>query len=208
MVSSDARPSLGARLRERAATLRHYHEVAEVGEIVRRYFALNAFDGVLTAVGVLVGAYVAGVDDARTVVILMLTTAVGMAVSGFYGSYLVEKAERRRAQRELEESTLTSLKGTTIASASTYAAIVIALVDGGSPSVATLIAATPFLFVGALGMTGAYFAALAVAFAEIFLLGVFLGRVSRERMWLSGVRLLGAGVIALVVSLLLGGGVG
>lgn len=207
-MSFNARPSLGTRLRERAATLRHYHEIAEVGEIVRRYFALNAFDGVLTAVGVLVGAYVAGVDDARTVVILMLTTAVGMAVSGFYGSYLVEKAERRRAQRELEESTLTSLKGTTIASASTYAAIVIALVDGGSPSVATLIAALPFLFVGALGMTAAYFAALAVAFVEIFLLGVFLGAISRERVWLSGLRLLGAGVIALVASLLLGGGIG
>jgi hypothetical protein len=33
------------------ATLRHYHQIAEVGQIARRYFAMNAFDGVLTAVG-------------------------------------------------------------------------------------------------------------------------------------------------------------
>jgi predicted membrane protein (TIGR00267 family) len=206
-VSTAAKPRLGARLRDSIATLRHYHEIAGVGEIVRRYFALNAFDGVLTAVGVLVGGYVAGVDEPRTIVILMLTTAVGMAVSGFYGSYLVEKAERRRALRELEGSTLTSLEDTSISSASTYAAVVIALVDGGSPSVATLIAATPFLFAGVLGVQAAYFVALGVAFVEIFLLGAFLGAVSRERLWVSGLRLLGAGVIALVVSLLLGGGV-
>ncbi len=49
-----------------------------------------------------------------------------MGVSGFYGSYLVERAERDRDMRELEESTLTSLQGTTIASASRYATVVIA----------------------------------------------------------------------------------
>ncbi len=206
-MSSSARPTARARLRELIATLKDYHEIADVGEIVRRYFALNAFDGVLTAVGVLVGGYLAGVIVPRTIVILMLTTAVGMAVSGFYGSYLVEKAERSRALRELEEYTLTSLEGTSIASASTYAAIVIALVDGGSPSAAILIAATPFLFAGMVGIKAAYYIAFGVAFTELFLLGVFLGAVSRERFWVSGLRLIVAGVVALVISVLLGGGV-
>ena len=92
------------------ATLRHYHEIAEVGEIARRYFAMNAFDGVLTAIGVLVGGYLGGVDSPRAIFTVVLTTAVGMGVSGFYGSYLVERAERGRAMRELEESTLSSLQ--------------------------------------------------------------------------------------------------
>jgi predicted membrane protein (TIGR00267 family) len=205
-VNARHKPGLGARLRERLATLRHYHQVAEVGEIARRYFAMNAFDGVLTTVGVLAGAYVGGVDSARAVITVVVTTAVGMGVSGFYGSYLVERAERDRDLRELEESTLTSLQDTTIASASRYASVVIALVDGASPFAAALIAVVPFLFVDALGMDGAFYAAMSVALVELFGLGAFLGRVSRDRLWLSGLKLMIAGLVALVLGLLLGGG--
>jgi VIT1/CCC1 family predicted Fe2+/Mn2+ transporter len=57
-------------------------------------------------------------------------------------------------------------------------------------------------------MHGAYFAAAGVGLVELFLLGVFLGAISRERLWLYGLRLTFAGVIALVISFLLGGGVG
>jgi predicted membrane protein (TIGR00267 family) len=207
-VSLPAKPSVGARLRERAATLRHYHEIAEVGEIARRYFAMNAFDGVLTAIGVLVGGYLGGVDSPRAIFVVVLSTAVGMGVSGFYGSYLVERAERGRAMRELEESTLSSLEDTSIASASRYATVVIALVDGASPFGAALIVMIPFLFTSAITMHGAYYAAVGVGLVELFLLGAFLGAISRERFWLSGLRLVAAGVVALGISLLLGGGVG
>ena len=207
-MSFPAQPGIGARLRARAATLRHYHEIAEVGEIARRYFAMNAFDGVLTAIGVLVGGYLGGVDSPRSIFVVVLTTAVGMGVSGFYGSYLVERAERGRAMRELEESTLSSLQDTTIAAASRYAIVVIALVDGASPFAAALIVMIPFLFTGVISMHTAYFAAVAVGLVELFFLGVFLGAISRERLWLSGLRLAAAGVIALAISLALGGGIG
>jgi len=207
-VSLPAKPSIGTRLRAQAATLRHYHEIAEVGEIARRYFAMNAFDGVLTAIGVLVGGYLGGVDSPRAIFVVVLSTAVGMGVSGFYGSYLVERAERGRAMRELEESTLSSLEDTTIASASRYATIVIAAVDGASPFLAALIVMIPFLFTGVISMHAAYFAAVGVGLIELFFLGVYLGAISRERLWLSGLRLAAAGVVALVISLLLGGGIG
>jgi len=204
---SASRPSLAGRLRETLATFRHYHEVAEVGEIARRYFAMNAFDGVLTAIGVLAGAWLGGVEDVRTVVVVVLTTAVGMAVSGFYGSYLVERAERERSLHDLESSTLSDLGDSTIAAASRYAAVVIALVDGSSPAAAALVTLVPFLFAGALGSDAAYLLAFAVGLAELFGLGAFLGAVSRQRLWPSGLKLVAAGAAALVISLLLGGGV-
>ncbi len=207
-MSLPGSPSIGMRVRRQLATLRHYHEIAEVGEIARRYFALNAFDGVLTAVGVLVGAYLGGVHNARGILVLVLTTSIGMAVSGFYGSYLVERAERGRAMRELEESTLSSLEGTTIASASRYAAVVIAFIDGASPFAAALIVLIPFAFTSLISIHTAYFAAIGVGFVELFCLGLFLGSVSRERLWYSGLKLVVAGVIAVVISLVLGGGIG
>jgi predicted membrane protein (TIGR00267 family) len=198
--------TLGARLRRRLATMRHYHEIAEVGEIARRYFAMNAFDGVLTTIGVLVGGYFGDIDSARAIFVVVLTTAVGMGVSGFYGSYLVERAERDRAMRELEESTLTSLENTEIAAASRYATIVIAIIDGASPFGAALIAMIPFAFAGMIGIHTAYYLAVVVGLVELFFLGAFLGAISRERLWFSGLRLVVAGLIALGISLLLGGG--
>jgi predicted membrane protein (TIGR00267 family) len=207
-MSLPGSPSIGTRVRRQIDTLRHYHEIAEVGEIARRYFAMNAFDGVLTTIGVLVGGYFGGIDGARAIFIVVLTTAVGMGVSGFYGSYLVERAERDRAMRELEESTLSSLEDTAIASASRYATIVIALIDGASPFGAALIAMIPFAFVGVISMHAAYYLAVAVGLAELFCLGLFLGSISRDRLWYSGIKLVLAGVIALVISLLLGGGLG
>lgn len=207
-MSLPGSPSIGARVRRQLATLRHYHEIAEVGEIARRYFALNAFDGVLTAIGVLVGGYFGHVNSPRVIFVLVLTTAVGMAVSGFYGSYLVERAERDRELRELEESTLSSLDNTTIAAASRYAAVVIAFIDGASPFAAALIVLIPFAFTGVLSMHTAYYVAVAVALAELFVLGAFLGAISRERLWIAGIRLVVAGLIALGISILLGGGVG
>lgn len=192
-----------ARSRQWLATLRHYHEISGVGEMVRRYFALNAFDGALTTLGILAGGYIGGVRNGRTLVLVGATTALAMAVSGFYGSYLVEKAERRRSLRELEESTLTSLKDTDIGAASRYAIVVIAAADGASPAVAAAIAFTPFVFAAWIGIEMAYLLGGLLCLLECFLLGVFLGRVSKDRLILSGLKLVFAGILLLVLSLLL-----
>ena len=205
-MSSADKPSIMARLRAAPGTVRQYHEIAGVGEIARRYFVINAFDGSLTALGVLAGSYAGGVTRAGTVISLILATAVSIGVAGFYGSYQVERAERDRALRDIEESTLTSLQDTTLYSASRYATVIVALVDGLSPLIASLLIMIPFFFVPPASMHAAFFVAGGIAFVELFLLGVFLGKVSHERLWFAGVKLVLAGVVALVVSLLLNRG--
>jgi predicted membrane protein (TIGR00267 family) len=190
-------------------TVRQYHEIAGVGEIARRYFVINAFDGSLTTLGVIAGAWAGGVDRAATVISLILATAVSIGVAGFYGSYQVERAERDRALREIEESTLSSLQDTTLYSASRYATVLVAAVDGLSPLVASLVIMVPFFFVPPLALRAAYFVAGGIALVELFALGMFLGRISRERLWWAGLKLVMAGLVALGISLLLnrGGGV-
>ena len=201
-MSPKTAPGPAAWLRSRIKTLRHYHRVAEVGKIARRYFAMNAFDGVLTTLGVLVGSYIGHVHSAHQVIAVGLGAAVAMGVSGFYGSYLIERAERDRSLRELEEVTLSSLEDSDIAAASTYATIVIALVDGVSPFVAAILVLIPF-FVGPANIHVAYVVGVVIAFVELFLLGLFLGRVSRQRLVWSGVKLAMAGVLCLALSALL-----
>ena len=188
-------------------TLREYHRIARVGEIARRYFALNAFDGVLTILGVLVGSYFGQIRSASSVITLVLTASFAIALSGFYGAYMIERAERRRSLAELEESTLTSLKDTEIGHASVYATIVVSLVDGFSPFVASMIAVSPFFLGDSISIEEAFYSAFFLAFVELFGLGVFLGIISREKIVFSGIKMVTAGLLCVLVGYLLRGAV-
>lgn len=184
-------------------TLRKYHRIAGVGEIARRYFALNAFDGVLTIMGVIMGSYFGGVHNATTVITLGFSASFALGLSGFYSAYMSERAERKRAMDELEQSTLGSLKDTDINRASNYATIAVAMVNGASPFGAALLAIIPFFVSGAIGIDNSFYAGFLVAFAELFGLGVFLGSVSREKMVVSGLKMITAGIILLTVGYML-----
>lgn len=90
-------------LLEAVSYLREYDKLANISEIARRYFAMNAFDGVLTIIGVLMGNLVAGVNSAQIVLSTGLTTSVAMGISGLWGAYLTESAERKRDLGELSK---------------------------------------------------------------------------------------------------------
>jgi predicted membrane protein (TIGR00267 family) len=193
-------------LRRLANRLQSYSEIVNIAEIARRYFAMNAFDGVLTIIGVLMGNFTAGVEDPRIVVTTGLATCVAMGISGLWGAYLTEAAERQRELLELERDTLSDLQDTTLGKASRTAVVIVALVDGISPFLAALVVLTPF-FVPQLfpSLRWTYFTAIGLALITLFSLGAFLGHISRRNIALYGLRTVIAGGISIVISLLLGG---
>jgi predicted membrane protein (TIGR00267 family) len=173
--------------------------------IARRYFVTNGFDGALTMLGLTIGFYTSP-DVAITVVInACLGAAVALTVSGFASAYISEAAEREKELKELEQALLGDLEDTAHGRAARMASVFVAAVNGLSPLVIALLIITP------LWLSQAGFAlplaplelSIVVAFGILFLLGVFLGRVS-GRFWLwSGIRtlliaLLTAGVILLI----------
>jgi predicted membrane protein (TIGR00267 family) len=130
-----------------------------------------------------------------------------MGISGLWGAYLTESAERRRDLVELGRYTLSDLSETRIGEASRFAVIVVAIVDGIAPALAAAIILIPFLLIGVLSsIRVAYIASLGVALITLFALGVFLGHISRQNWALYGLRTLVAGVISILVSFLLGAG--
>jgi predicted membrane protein (TIGR00267 family) len=185
--------------------LQRYGQLVNMGQIARRYFAMNAFDGVLTIIGVLMGNFTAGVEEARIVVTTGLATCVAMGISGLWGAYLTEAAERQRELLELESYTLTDLQDTSLGKAYRAAVIIVAVVDGLSPFLAALFALLPF-FVPQLfpSMRWTYITAIGLALLALFGLGAFLGRVSRRNVALYGLRTVIAGGISIGISLLLG----
>ncbi len=184
--------------------LREYSDIADIGEIARRYFAMNAFDGVLTIIGVLMGNYTAGVRAPLVVVSTGLSTCVAMGISGLWGAYLTESAERRRSLDILENHTLTDLSATKIGQASRAAVVIVALVDGLAPFVSALVVLLPFFFAAFLAdITLSYVLSLGLALATLFALGAFLGKVSKGNLVLSGLRMIGAGLVCILLSYLL-----
>ncbi len=175
--------------------------MAEIGEIVRRYFAMNSFDGILTMLGVLVGNYLAEVRTPSVVITTGLTTSVSIAISGLWGAYLTESAERKRSLDDLEDHTLSDLSETRIGRASRVAVIVVAAVDGFAPLLACLAVLMPFFLIPLWGdILYSYYLSLAIAMCGLFGLGVFLGRISRQNLWIAGLKMIVAGLVSLVLS--------
>jgi len=183
-----------------------YNDIAEIGEMARRYFAMNAFDGVLTIIGVLMGSMTAHVTDANVVVTTGLSTSIAMGISGLWGSYLTESAERKHDLDELGKSTLTSLKKSRIGRASRFAAVVVSIVDGVSPFLASLLVLVPFFFSRHFpNIQMVFYVSLGWALLTLFALGIFLGSISKDNLIISGIKTLIAGVASIIIGSLLNG---
>ena len=185
--------------------LQSYNQIIGIAEIARRYFAMNAFDGVLTTIGVLVGNYLAGVRDLSIPIRTGIATSIAMGISGLWGAYLTETAERRRELTELERISLIDQSETSIGRASRFAVIVVSIVDGLAPALAAIIVMIPLFFGGLIGNPLlSYAIAGGVALLSLFALGLFLGKVSKENLIGYGFKTLLAGLVAIAINLLLG----
>jgi predicted membrane protein (TIGR00267 family) len=184
--------------------LREYERIAGFWQIARRALANNAFDGVLTMVGVVMGQWIGGVESAATVILTGIATSISIGVSGLWGAYLAESAERGRELAELEKISLTDLGETKIGRASRVAVVVVSLVDGLSPLVSSLIVLTPFFVTSLIGgIAVSYVIAMALALVSLFGLGMFLGHISGRSLIGYGIRTAIAGVVAIVITRLL-----
>lgn len=167
--------------------------------IARRYFVVNGFDGALTMLGLITGFYISGGAELALVINACLGASIALGMSGLSSAYISEAAEKRKELRELEQAMLTDLNDSAYGQAAHLLPLVIAAINGLAPLVISLLILTPLwaadyspeLPIAPLE------SALAVAFVLIFLLGVFLGRIS-------GMFWLWAGARALLVALATG----
>ena len=181
-----------------------YRRLVDVDEIGRRAFANNAFDGILTMIGVLMGSLVSGIREPRVVLSTGLATCMAMGISGAWGAYMAESAERKHSLQELEHAMLRDLSDSKQARAARFATIAVASIDGLSPLVAGMITMLPFIIPGMFSdIIHNYVASLAMGFAGLFALGVFLARVAKDNILSSGLRMVLAGVVCVGLGFLL-----
>ncbi len=196
--------NLRERLAQSTSDLREYERISGFLKIARRALANNAFDGVLTMIGIVMGSYMGGVRSAGIVIRIGIATSVSIGVSGLWGAYLAESAERGRDLAELERISLTDLGDTKIGRASRVAVVVVSLVDGISPLVSSLIVLAPFFLTPLIGDILISFALSTVlALISLFGLGMFLGHISGRSLVGYGLRTVVAGIVAIALNALL-----
>lgn len=192
---------------------KRYHKISGVGTITRRYFVMNAFDGALTMLGVVIGAYVANVLNPTVIISAGIAGSIAMGTSGMSGAYMTEKAERTKKLKELEKAMLRDMKDSLHDKAHRFATVFAAVVDGISPAIAAMIVISPFFIshFGIIEVEIAFFACIALTLLLLLTLGIYLAKISDESMIKYGIQMLLVGLITAAlcigVSILMGGSV-
>ena len=173
--------------------------------IARRYVVVNGFDGALTMLGLIMGFHASGEVPATVAVSACLGAAIALAVSGLSSAYLSEVAERRKALRELEKAMIVKLGRSAHGQATRLVPIMIALVNGLSPLLISVLITLP-LWLSSQHIplpVDPMSASIGVAFGVIFLLGTYLGRIEHSFWLWSGIRavLIEAVTSALIIAL-------
>ena len=190
---------------------KRYYKVSEAGDITRRYFVMNAFDGALTMLGVVIGAYISGILQPLPIISAAISGSIAMGISGISGAYMTEKAERTKKLKELERAMVTDLKNSLHHKSYQFATIFAALVDGLSPALAAMLVVSPFFFTttALISIELAFIICIIVTLVMLTILGAYLAKISDESMIKYGIQMLVVGMttafLCVVTTILLGG---
>jgi len=194
---------LSKRLQEWLRKVKVYLDVTHARGIARRYFVMNGFDGSMTMFGIVIGSWVARITEPGIIVAAGFGACLAMGVSGFFGAYMAEKAERKGHLRALEEPT--SAPDPLHHEASKFVSFYVALIDGISPTLTAIVSLIPFILtrMSLISIEGAYVTSLILTLTILFSLGFYLGRIARENVWLYGAQMIAVGIITALLIFLI-----
>jgi len=192
--------------------------VMNIREFIREYFnmsryvALGTMDGILAVMGVTLTA--SGVSSASgielsnfAVGLTGLSTGVALALSNSYGSFIGERAEEVRTLRELEQKMMLEegkLDDTHIHQQAKRRIYMSMFTHGFSSFIGSFVPVLPFLVIS--DQLTAIICTLILCFTALIILGVYLGKVSRESLLRTSVEIVLIGILISVVCYLIGGG--
>ena len=198
-----------------------YSKLSDLGEIARRKFFNNCFDGALTCAGIISAIFILFIDDRslfnpQNVLITGFATALAIGISGLWGAFLSEEAERKKKVLDMKKEMAIvddetsedkeekkNNNKTLLEKAENFATIVASLVDGGAPVLGSSLPLIPFFFGLTLTLTHFIFSYIILVGLLVYL-GIYLGNISGGGRARYAIHLVMAGVVTLIVTLLLG----
>ncbi|MHA1372586.1 MAG: VIT1/CCC1 transporter family protein [Promethearchaeota archaeon] len=219
-----AKPRKFDALRELFARWKLYAQISKLGIVARRFFVKNMTDGILTTLGVIIGFFVIYLGNPNPgsqnyinsnymIILPGIGTAVAMCVSGVLASYLTESAERKKYLMMIKHDMAIvdpppkkkneKRKRTLQEKAERFATITASLIDGFSPFTAAIIVLIPFYFPGPPVLIN-FIVSIGLSCILLFLLGLYLGWLSKTNIAIYGLKMLATGILTLVIMYFLG----
>jgi VIT1/CCC1 family predicted Fe2+/Mn2+ transporter len=122
--------SIGKKLRDGIDKYRIYSNITDITSVSRRYFVIGFFDGVLTVLGMIMGAHLSGGATSEIVISAGIATGLALGISSGWGAYEAEKIEQTIAMREKQKALLVNRESNTITKAHDFATYVSSTVHG------------------------------------------------------------------------------
>ncbi len=183
--------------KERIRKYRMYSKMTDLGSISRRYFVIGFFDGVLTIMGLVLGAYLSGEASGQMIFVAGVATSLALGISSGWGAFEAERVEQKLMAREKRRALLKpDGEQCLIDDAHEFAMIVSSLVHAIAPIPAGILPIIPYLL---LNEADAFPFSIGTGFLLLFAVGLSMGRVSKDNIVKSGIRMVLAGVITLIV---------
>jgi predicted membrane protein (TIGR00267 family) len=177
-----------------------------------RYIALGTLDGILAVMAVTLAASSVGAASGHplsnyAVCLTGLSAGIALALSNAFGSFIGERAEEARTLRELEEKMMLNegdLDETIIHKQAKRRVYLSMFTHGFSSFIGSFVPIIPFLLIP--GRLAATLTTLTLCFTALFILGVYLGKVSRKNLVKAGIEVLLIGIVIGTISILIGEG--
>ncbi|MFO8077516.1 MAG: VIT1/CCC1 transporter family protein [Thermoplasmatota archaeon] len=176
----------------------------------KRYLIRGFIDGVLASLGVVIGASTAigtTTEAAANAIIIAAGIGGGVAngLSNILGASVGEKLVKEIELAEIEKAMLKQggdLHGTTIDKQLNQKLLSSAFYDGLATFIGSIIPVIPFIlgsFLFILDMISLYIS-IVVSLLLFFILGLYIGKISREHMILSGLKLVAFGIVTVIIT--------
>jgi len=182
----------------------------------KRYLIRGFIDGVLSSLGVVIGASTAigatvgSNNTAASAIIIAAGIGGGVAngLSNILGASVGEKLVKELELSEIEKAMLKSggeLRGTAVDQKLNEKLWSSAIYDGVATFIGSIIPVLPFI-VGSLFLITdmiSLYASITISLLLFFILGVYIGRIAKEHIIISGLKLVAFGVVTVIITTLI-----
>ncbi len=178
-----------------------------------RYLIRGFIDGLLSTLGVVIGASIAvgsgwGLETGQAFHIVVITSGFGGGVanglSNILGAFMGEKAAIYERYRKVEKAMLKDdvLKGTKVDKQLQDKVITSGVADGIATIGGAMVPIASFIFAPLFSLSAmtSMYLSTGISLVVFFLLGIYIGKISKENLILSGLKMVafGASAAALV----------
>lgn len=170
-------------------------------QIAQKYLINTIFDSVNTIMGILIGLFFSGINDASLISISCLSAAVAMGISSGTGNYEAEFLEQKREVNEIEADMLETFPESTWKPRAMKLSFAVGLLCFLTPVLIASIVALISIIMGVSLVS--FIISVIILISILFLMGVYVGSINKMKPLKSGLRMLIIGLFTFVLIFLL-----